>query len=179
VSTDQTRKILRRQTWSRRYNLFAVALNAGLFIWNVVAGDWIALLSAVVLAALAVTLVFQTRQIRNLREQLRPRPDYAAIARMERDVWGETFGHAGAPPEPLGIRATPRRVVRLCGHPGYSVKDDRCVRCEAEHRKKTLRTARADQIMELRRAGHSQKEIAEQLGLAPQTIRRYLMGEQK
>jgi hypothetical protein len=31
-----------------------------------------------------------------LRREL-SRPDYAAIARMERDIWERTFDHAGAP----------------------------------------------------------------------------------
>jgi len=31
---------------------------------------------------------------------LRRRPDYAAIARMEREVWGQAFEHAGVPASP-------------------------------------------------------------------------------
>lgn len=48
-------------------------------------------------------LVVQTAGIRRLRREdarlLRNarRPDYAAIARMEREVWGVAFDHAGAP----------------------------------------------------------------------------------
>jgi hypothetical protein len=40
--------------------------------------------------------VTNTRAIRRNRG-LATRPDYAAIARMERDIWGQAFTHAGAP----------------------------------------------------------------------------------
>lgn len=76
----------------------ALILNAGILALNLLAGNAIAIMNAVCVAALLVAVCFQTRTIR-LREKLeRPRPDYAAIARMERRIYGETFGHAGAPP---------------------------------------------------------------------------------
>lgn len=52
-----------------------------------------------VFATMAIGL--ETYVIRRQREMVaaanRPRPDYIAIARMEREVYGETFDHDGAP----------------------------------------------------------------------------------
>lgn len=44
-------------------------------------------------AFLALVMCFQTYVVRRQRRLDRPRPDYSAIARMEGEVYGETFEH--------------------------------------------------------------------------------------
>lgn len=62
-----------------------------------------AAIMAVTIVLMIATLSLQTALIRQLRAQearlLREarRPDYAAIAAMEREIWGRAFEHAGAP----------------------------------------------------------------------------------
>jgi hypothetical protein len=57
-------------------------------------------------------------------EQLRPRPDYAHIARMERDIFGEAFEHDGGAPQV----SRPRRQTCGYGHP--LISDRPCKVCE-------------------------------------------------
>lgn len=58
---------------------------------------------------LAMSLVLNARAISSLKRQIRPpAADYAHIARMEREIYGEAFGHAGAP-------GTAQRDTRFTG----------------------------------------------------------------
>lgn len=95
--TRQQRSGVRAMKAMRIFNGCILAYNAVWFGINVAAGRWIAVISAMCVLAMAFMMVWQTVKIRQREEQLRPRPDYSAIARMERDVWGEAFEHAGAP----------------------------------------------------------------------------------
>ena len=66
------------------------------------AADWIAFSRVViwepaVLVFTASVLGFLAFVINRDRQLGRPRPDYSAIAAMEREVYGETFEHDGAP----------------------------------------------------------------------------------
>ncbi|HEX3960913.1 MAG TPA: hypothetical protein VHZ03_30560 [Trebonia sp.] len=63
-------------------------------------------------ACCILTISLATKTIRRRAEQLRPRPDYAHIARMERDIFGETFEHDGAPQV-----SRPQRQTCGNGHP--------------------------------------------------------------
>ena len=82
----------------RIFLVLAIVLGVGLFLWNLLAGNVaVAVVDAACVAGLTVMASIQTSLIHARAAQLRLRPDYAAIARMERDVWGEVFEHAGAP----------------------------------------------------------------------------------
>lgn len=79
---------------------------AAVFLWNafwavhsITAGHVIgATISLALLPAVALTLVWQVRYIHRAdARRLRPRPDYSLIASMERELYGETFEHEGAP----------------------------------------------------------------------------------
>jgi hypothetical protein len=81
--------------WCRVADVLALAAVACRAIWtSQVSG-------AAVMAAvfLTVSLFASTVTIRHLNgaRPAPPRPDYAAIARMERRIYGETFDHAGSP----------------------------------------------------------------------------------
>ena len=52
---------------------------------------------AVCTVAVVLAMVWLTGKIRQREYLDRPRPDYSAIAAMEREVYGETFKHDGAP----------------------------------------------------------------------------------
>ena len=83
------------------------ALRAGLAIYFAAilildTADWINLGHVVlwelaVLAFVASVIGFQAFVIRRQERLDRPRPDYSAIAAMEREVYGETFEHDGGP----------------------------------------------------------------------------------
>lgn len=87
----------------RIYVVAALVFNAGMLVVDAVTGNPIVVLPIICVTFLVGALVLMTRVIRRRAEQLRPRPDYAAIARMERDVYGETFGHDGAPARTVGV----------------------------------------------------------------------------
>jgi hypothetical protein len=87
--------------------------------------DWTLIFAWLLIASGAVAQRFGLRKI------YRAVPDYAAIAAMEREVYGETFTHEGAPKpdtvaelhammDDLADRATERRLSeRGCGICGY------------------------------------------------------------
>lgn len=78
---------------ARKRTLAAVIVAIFAFI---IAGHWLvdAILAIAVLTILATLTVaaIGTQKIKK-----HPPVDYSLIARMEREVWGETFEHAGAP----------------------------------------------------------------------------------
>lgn len=75
----------------------AQTLNAGNLAFEALRGNWfLAAISAVCVVALAVAIWVQTKAIRRREYLDRPRPDYALIARMEREVYGEAFRHEGS-----------------------------------------------------------------------------------
>ena len=98
--------------------LVLLAVNVAFGILNAVAGRHFALVSFAAAALLVAGIAFQARTIRRRAEQLRPRPDYAAIARMEREIWGEAFEHAGAPQQGTGTltaTAVPAATAAFAG----------------------------------------------------------------
>jgi hypothetical protein len=74
----------------------ALVWNLALGVFDLSRGHVFGLISLVMVAAVTATMVFQTRVIRRIERQNRPRPDYSAIAAMEREVYGETFRHEGS-----------------------------------------------------------------------------------
>jgi hypothetical protein len=60
-------------------------------------GLYAAALPAFLIVVWLVLICVQTRLIQRREWLDRPRPDYSAIAAMERDIYGETFAHEGAP----------------------------------------------------------------------------------
>lgn len=112
--------------------------------------------AAVMVVYWSLLFCVQTKLV-HLREAInRPRPDYASIAAMERDVYGETFEHEGAPRksaldpdvaklhaimDDLAGRATARSECISCGYP-RTIASGRCGACyrqwkerrDSEHR---------------------------------------------
>lgn len=77
---------------------------------------------------------------------------------------------------PLLSRSSLNPMCKGCGVQGPALTDDLCRNCSGQHpQRKTMRTVRADRIEELRRAGCTTSEMAAQLGLTSQTIRRYMI----
>lgn len=70
-------------------------LYVGMSFWDLL--RWHMPFLGVTMACMTLTMVgtvtFATQVIRRRRAELR-RPDHAAIARMEREIWGRTFEHA-------------------------------------------------------------------------------------
>lgn len=87
LGRQRARAALRPMRASRAINVCLVLSNAYWCVVNAAAGQWIAILSAMCALALGYTIWWQTGKIRQRAMQMRPRPDYSAIARMERDVW--------------------------------------------------------------------------------------------
>jgi len=75
----------------------AILINLAALILDALAGSVFVVAPVIMITALAVTIRVQTRNRRRREELDRPRPDYSAIAAMEREVYGETFDHDGAP----------------------------------------------------------------------------------
>lgn len=89
-----------RLTYLRTLRVFLCAgilINVVGLVLDVLAGSIFAVAPLVMIPALIACVVLTTRVIRRQRAAIRPRPDYAVIARMEREVWGRTFEHDGAP----------------------------------------------------------------------------------
>ena len=65
-------------------------------------GQLSALINVAAVIGLALVMRYQTKTIRRMDRQrlaqLRPRPDYSAIARMEEDIWGEIQARGSAGP---------------------------------------------------------------------------------
>ena len=78
-----------------------LVLNAVLGVASALRGYDGAFFNAGAVALLVLVMCLQTFVIRRQRRTdaiaSRPRPDYSAIAAMEREVYGETFEHEGAP----------------------------------------------------------------------------------
>jgi hypothetical protein len=88
-------KTLRR---TRKFQVGAIGLNVCTLTFNLLLGHYIvALIPVACIAVLSVAVRVQTGTIRRREYADRPRPDYASIAAMERDLYGETFEHEGAP----------------------------------------------------------------------------------
>lgn len=151
----------------RVFELAALLLNLAIGVANAANGHLYALLSFGIVAALAGLLMWQQGVIRKRMAQLNPppRPDYGRIASLERPIWGQAFEHAGAPE--MGRFPIPERSrCRGCGSPD-SRRSGRCTDCYRKWR----RNLQDKQIEGLVRAGKQPAEIADLLGVTPQTIR--------
>lgn len=78
-----------------RVALFAASL-AAIWLAATTSSDVLQALFVFAWVLLAVTFAVMVVPIAKARERLRPHPNYAAIASMEREVWGETFKHGGS-----------------------------------------------------------------------------------
>jgi hypothetical protein len=78
----------------------AVCLIVNVAVALAAAGIAQAFVNAGAAVFLALMIGFQTFVLRRQRMLDRPRPDYSAIAAMEREVYGETFDHDGSRPSP-------------------------------------------------------------------------------
>ena len=94
---DRTRIQLRSARRWRLVDLAIAAIAAAVIAADVLTGHiWMAAVPSATFALMAGTALWQTSRIAGFRAQLQ-RPDYAHIASMEREVYGETFTHDGAP----------------------------------------------------------------------------------
>ena len=103
------RRYIRLAWWTRAAFATAASVGAVSFTLDCAAGQvhaW-AFLGLLAAAFFTASVVFHTLTLRGLRRQeaallheLRPRPDYAAIAAMEAEIWGHPFRHEGAPYRP-------------------------------------------------------------------------------
>jgi hypothetical protein len=112
----------------------AAALMAAPVAWYALTRDWTVVIPWLVLATGAVTHRVAMRKTYGVE----CRPDYAAIARMERDIWGQAFEHGGAPVVPGVMPPHTVRTVRCPrGHTWTHYgrgPDPACSRCEDDRR---------------------------------------------
>jgi hypothetical protein len=94
----------------RRMLAVLLAANLAFVVLDGFTGRLIGLINVAAVICLALLIRYQTTAIRRMDRQqlaqLRPHPDYSAIAAMERDIYGETFKHRGAPEERMGTLAS-------------------------------------------------------------------------
>lgn len=124
----------------RVFQIIVAAGNAALFPLNI-AGHHASRASMNAGTALAMVLfaaLFTTPRIHAIDKQNRPRPDYARIARLEREIFGEAFRHDGAPddgkPQMGGfcLPAGPEFVIpRPASAEGYAYN---CFKCQSTWR---------------------------------------------
>lgn len=101
----------------------------------------IAFLPFVCALFLGCVIAFQTKVIHRIEARNKPRADYALIARMEREVYGEAFEHDGAP------QAASGSVAEL-----HAMMDDLAERATAAKRRHASRTKSHAPFEEDRRA---------------------------
>jgi hypothetical protein len=109
------------------------ALNVPLNIFLALAwGAWWNL----AIAAFALMMVaWTTRQLRADRRALARKPDYALIAAMEREVYGEAFRHDGAPEGSEGT-GTRRVSWPMSIEPGHDIQGRKyCSECREQERR--------------------------------------------
>ena len=135
VSTDE---VGINVTWNRGTTLRVVkqfarkrtlaAAIVAIFLY-IVFGHWLLdAIFGVILVAMLATLTYVAIKA---REPGKPSLlDYSLIARMEREVWGETFEHAGAPRPAISPVTS---IADLLGPlpPGVSPHRAACLRCGA------------------------------------------------
>jgi hypothetical protein len=119
--------------WIRRFLAVILLWNLGTGIYDFAMGRIFGLISFACVAALVVTMTWQTRVIHRIERANRPRPDYSLIAAMEREVYGETFGHEGAP-NPVRMVAGQTRMCARCMAP-YARIDGHCAACYGKRRR--------------------------------------------
>jgi hypothetical protein len=152
-------KTLRAVRWVQGAGIF---LCAGDLAFNLLRGNAAYAVTAVFLLAVwSLLFCVQTKLIRTREHLDRPRPDYAAIARMEREIYGETFEHDGVPVPAAPVR---RPAARRC-HDGHLRNDDgTCWQCDRRHQRA--------EIAALHAQGVPYRELAEQFGMSTETVMR-------
>jgi len=143
----------------RFFCIAALALNLLMFAGNASAGHTGEMTASGVAALISgIAVLVNTRTIRRARavqrrkEALERRPDYAAIARMEREIYGEAFKHDGAPGEfvpPAPVLFIGTRAPAGC-RPPYAISHE--------------------EVRALRQQGFTTRQIAEQLGVTSQAV---------
>lgn len=96
------------QRFMLRFNTCAAVLSWPAFGWLALTRDWTVIVVPLIMTTGVVMQSLLSRKIYGTSRPLRQVPDYSAIARMERDVWGQALEHAGAP----APATQPRRVSR-------------------------------------------------------------------
>lgn len=85
----------------RVFRVILLVYAAALVTLEMLAHGYVPVFTLVVIAFMLSVVGLHTYVIRRQRRidaiKNRPRPDYASIAAMEREIYGETFGHEGAP----------------------------------------------------------------------------------
>lgn len=79
-----------------RFNAIGTALMWPLFLWVAITRDWTVIFLPLLFTAGVTFQWLSLRREYGTPGQVGPQPDYAAIGRMEREVWGETFRHEGS-----------------------------------------------------------------------------------
>jgi len=126
-----TKNALRQQRRLRLVEIALLAAGVAIGIVDVLTGSLMVLLAIAIVAVMAWALRLNTVTVRRIKEAARPRPDYTRIASLEREVYGKTFEHEGAPEIRIpGVPPTmppappmprPRRKQTLA----YDLEDDR------------------------------------------------------
>ena len=97
--------------WMRVGQIGALALNAGVLAFGITRSAGLIILPLIAcILGLLLAIRLQTKTIQRREYLDRPRPDYTRIASLEREVYGETFKHEGAPNQVPQIRS-------CCGTP--------------------------------------------------------------
>jgi multisubunit Na+/H+ antiporter MnhG subunit len=137
---------MRGLTFLRVWRVFLVVTalaNIAIGTLDVLAGHatW-GVISAVAVLFCTVTVAIQTHAIRRAVQRAKVRPDYAAIAAMEREVYGEVFTRPGEPYKsgghiaPVPSRRSPVGVACDRGHFYWNYRPSRvCAMCSGKQAK--------------------------------------------
>ena len=137
---------------ARAFNVGVLALEVAIFGFELANGSLFMIVPLAWIMVFIAVICWQTRVIRRLEHEARPRPDYAAIARMEREVYGEAseeaeimFAHAKLQARIADIGRlgeTKLRAVRYAacpqGHPLQLWTEERgqiCPKCDRRRRR--------------------------------------------
>lgn len=87
---------------ARALNVGVLAIEAAIFGFDLAIGSLFMILPLAWIVVFIAVICWQTRVIRRREYECRPRPDYAAIARLEREVYGEAVAWCRSPLCPCG-----------------------------------------------------------------------------
>ena len=109
---------IRRMRRARALNVGVLAIEAAIFGIEFATGSPFAILPLAWIVVFIAVICWQTRVIRRREYECRPRPDYAAIARMEREIYGEAVARCTSPLCPCG-GTLPQHIRSPHYLPGY------------------------------------------------------------
>ena len=122
----------------RVFRVILLAYAAALVAFEMVTRGYVPVYTLAVIGFMLSVVGFQTYVVRRQRRidaiKNRPRADYASIAAMEREIYGETFEHDGAP-KPVRTVSGPHgspaasRACWHCGTPSSSRINGLCTGC--------------------------------------------------